>query len=120
MRKALQRPVVRMYLRAEAEVFRASLTPRSLWDLREISAQRVNMNAAVSAARTIVGAEEQSRPITAESPHLTIKIVNAVNTAPVAPTIEHKPIEPELTDDPHDPTKQLREPMFRWPRDEDR
>jgi hypothetical protein len=116
MRKALERPVVRMYLRTQKEVFRAALSTQTLSRLRELGWQDENRNAAVAAIRAIEGQEEQARAPSASEPHVTIKIVNAVNAtpAPAPVTIEH---EPELTDDPHDPTKQLREPYFRWPRD---
>jgi hypothetical protein len=120
MRRSLERPLVRQYLIQQGQVFRASLTPRSLWHLAEISAQRVNMNAAVSACRTVLGQDEaQSRSLNVESPRLTIVIRQPDHPVPAPVVIEHEP-QPELTDDPHDPTRRLREPRFRDPTDPNR
>jgi hypothetical protein len=119
MRKNLERPHVLAYLRTQREVFRASLSSKSLWHLDQISAQRTNMNAAVAACRAVLGQDDQPRVASAESgPWLTIKLV-AAPAAPAPPvTIEAKPIEPELGSDPNDPTQQLRPAQFRWPRDD--
>jgi hypothetical protein len=115
MRKNLERPHVLRYLRTQREVFRASLSSKSLWHLDQISSQRVNMNAAFAACRAVLGQDEQSRLPTADSsPYVTIKILNvAAPTPPV--TIEAKPVAELETDDPHDPTKPLRMPYFRDP-----
>lgn len=119
MRKSLERPVVRAYLREQREVFRACLTPRSLWHLAEISAQRVNMNAAVAACRTVLGQDEaQIRSSSAFEPHVTIRIVNAVNAAPPAPVIEHEP-QPEHEPQRYDDEGHLL-PLFRPNIDRDR
>jgi hypothetical protein len=104
MRRSLERPLVRQYLVQQGQVFRASLTPRSLWHLAEISAQRVNMNAAVAACRTVLGQDEaQSRSLNPESsPHMTIQIVNVQPSPAPAPVIEHSPL-PELEAEPAPP-----------------
>lgn len=115
MRRSLERPLVRQYLYQQGQVFRASLTPRSLWHLDQISAQRVNMNAAVAACRTVLGQEEQSRSDPSVSPRLTI-VIRQPDVAPAPVTIEHKPVELE-SDDPHDATRPLRAPFFRDPTD---
>jgi hypothetical protein len=115
MKRSLERPVVRMYLRQQREVFRAALSSKTLSRLAELGWQDENRNAAVAAIRVIDGQEEQSRAPNVESPRLTIKIINQTAPEP-AGTIEHEP-QPELTDDPHDATRQLREPYFRDPTD---
>jgi hypothetical protein len=53
MRKSLERPVVRAYLREQKQVFRATISAKSLWRLDELAAQRTNMNAAVAAIKVI-------------------------------------------------------------------
>lgn len=120
MRKSLERPAVRAYLMQQKQVFRTCLSAKTLWRLDELASQDENRNAAVAALRVIEGQDEaQSRSLHSNSPHVTIRIVGpAVAPAPV--TIEHSPPVIEYGDDPNDPTKRLREPMFRWPRDEDR
>jgi hypothetical protein len=99
MRRSLERPTTRAYLRAQREVYRAALSSKTLHRLAELGWQDENRNAAVAAIRAIDGQEEQSRPLTSESPHVTIRIVN-VAPAPAVTTIEHvRPIaEPEPPD----------------------
>jgi hypothetical protein len=115
MRKNLERPQVLSYLRAQREVFRASLSTKSLQHLDQLSAQRKNLNAAVAACRAVLGQDDaQPRSFNAESPHLTIRIVNQP-AAPAPVTIEHKPLEPELGSDPNDPCRELAPARFRDP-----
>jgi hypothetical protein len=120
MRKSWELPHVRMYLRSEAEVFRATLNAKTLSRLAELGWQNTNMNAAVVAVKAIRGEEEQVRSSNAEStPWLTIRLVGA---APEPKVVEHipAPIEPEpLPPDAHlDPMRDLPAAQFRWPRDE--
>jgi hypothetical protein len=119
MRKNLERPQVLAYLRTQREVFRASLSTKTLWHLDQISGQRVNMNAAVAACRAVLGQDEQSRLPTADSsPHLTI-VIRQPDPAPAPVVIEHQPVE-LTTDDPHDSHRRLREPRFKDPTDPNR
>jgi len=119
MRKALTRRHVLVYLRKEREVFRASIAPRNIHRLKQIRDAADNMPA-VQAIKVLeqIGEVDPLRRVPDDSPHVTIRIVNAVNAAPAPPTIEHRPPLELKTDDPHDPTRRLREPTFRWPRDE--
>jgi hypothetical protein len=93
MRKSLERTATRLYLREQREVFRACLTAKSLWRLDQLSIQDENRNAAVAALRVIEGQDEaQARSLNAESPHMTIQVVNVVAATPEpAPVIEHEP-----------------------------
>jgi hypothetical protein len=114
MRKSLERPVVRMYLRAEAEVFRATLSTQTLARLRDLGWQDENRNAAVAAIKVIRGEDEdQSRSLNLPSPHVTIRIVNAVNAAP-APPIESKPPVDELEPAPEYDREGHLIPRFRF------
>jgi hypothetical protein len=118
MRRNIEKPQVLRYLRTQREVFRASLSTKSLQHLDQLSAQRTNMNAAVAACRAVLGQEDQQpRSFTTESPHLTIKIVTPPAAAPAPVTIEHQALEPAETTDPWDATKPLVQPHFKWPRD---
>jgi hypothetical protein len=115
MRRSLRRPVVRMYLRTEQEVFRASLSSRIPARLGQLAFQNQNANAAVSACRAVLGQDEQVRSISGEArPWVTIRVI-AAPTAPAPVTIEAKPIEPELGSDPHDPCRELAPARFRDP-----
>jgi len=118
MRKNLEKPQVLAYLRSQREVFRASLSTKTLWHLDQISSQRVNMNAAVAACRAVLGQDEQSRPITSVSPRLTI-VIRPADPSPTPVTIEAKPLD-ELGTDPHDPTRELAPARFHDPNDPDR
>jgi hypothetical protein len=118
MRKSLELVHVRMYLRSEAEVFRATLNAKTLSRLAELGWQNTNMNAAVNAVKAIRGEEDESRSPTMVSPRLTI-VIRPADPSPAVTTIEHKPVE-ELGTDPHDPTRRLREPFFRDPTDPNR
>jgi hypothetical protein len=51
MRRALERPNVRQYLRTQRDVFRARISARVIHRLDELSQQNTNMNAAVGASR---------------------------------------------------------------------
>jgi hypothetical protein len=82
--------------------------------------QNQNANAAVASCRAIIGQDEdQSRSLGLPSPHLTIKIITPPAASPAPVVVEHQPVE-KLGDDPHDPTRQLRQPFFRDPTDPDR
>jgi hypothetical protein len=120
MRKSLERPVTRRYLRAGAEVFRAALSTKIVSRLGQLSMQDENRNAAVAACRTVLGQDEaQSRSLNAESsPWLTIRVI----AAPAAPALPAKVIEhePELGSDPHDPFRELAPARFHDPNDPDR
>jgi hypothetical protein len=117
MRRSLERSVTRAYLREQREVFRACLTSKTLHRLAELGWQDENRNAAVAAIRAIEGQEEQSRASSAESPFVTIRIINAPNTAP-APVIEHEP-QPQHEPQRYDEQGHLL-PIFRDPIDRDR
>jgi hypothetical protein len=119
MRKSLERPTVRMYLQTQKQVLRACLSAKTLWRLEELGWQNENRNAAVAAIRCIEGQEEQSRSFNAESPRLTI-IIRQPDPAPAPVVVEHAPPIESETDNPHDPTKRLREPRFHDPTDLDR
>jgi hypothetical protein len=120
MRKSLERPVTRRYLRTNAEVFRGALSTKILSRLVQLAEQDENRNAAVAACRTVLGQDEaQPRSLNGSSPWLTIRVINNAAPAP-AVTIDAKPVAELTTDDPHDPTRQLRMPRFRDPTDPDR
>jgi hypothetical protein len=102
MRKSLERPAVRMYLRTEAEVFRATLNAKSLSRLAELGWQNTNMNAAVNAVKAIRGEDDEARSTIPTSPHVTIRIVNVAPAPPVT-TIEH--VRPIAEPEPRDPYK---------------
>jgi hypothetical protein len=116
MRRSIARPVVRMYLRTEAEVFRATLNAKTLPRLAELGWQNSNMNAAVNAVKAIRGEEDEARSTTMVSPRLTIVIRQPEHPAPAPVTIEHQP-EPELGSDPHDPCRELAPARFHDPTD---
>jgi hypothetical protein len=54
MRKALEKPHVRAYLRTQRDVFRASISARVIFRLDELARQNENRAAAVSPFRTIL------------------------------------------------------------------
>jgi hypothetical protein len=91
MRRALERPHVRAYLRTQREVFRASISARVIFRLDELAHQNENRNAAVSASRAILQMEDEAetrRPSEPMTPGLIIVVAAAAH--PSAPrTIEH-------------------------------
>jgi len=94
MRRSLERPVVRQYLKEQKQVLRACISAKSLARLDELAAQRSNMNAAVNAIRVIDEAEENAgRSVPSQAPGITIRLVNVVADTNAAPaTIEAKPV----------------------------
>jgi hypothetical protein len=117
IRQALQLAHVQAYYRQQRDVLRERESAASIHRLCEIRDAADNMPA-VQSARTLLGDNlDQPRSFNTESPHLTIRIVNQP-IARAAPTIEHKPIEPETTD-PWDATKPLAPARFRDPTRDD-
>lgn len=100
MRRALERPHVRAYLRGQRDVFRASISSRVIFRLDELSRQNVNMNAAVGASRAILQLEDeevQQRRGSVSSPGLVIQIVSSpVPRVPVTagPIVDVTPATP--------------------------
>jgi hypothetical protein len=76
MRRALGKPHVLAYLRAERATLRASDGPRNFHRLVELRSQNKNMNAAVQAARAIEGLADDEPPPGArvQAPGLVIVI----------------------------------------------
>jgi hypothetical protein len=79
MRKALEKPHVRMYLRQQREVFRAAISTRTISRLAELRDQNDNRNAAVAAARALeqIGEEAEARPPQQQTPGFVIVVTNA-------------------------------------------
>jgi hypothetical protein len=92
MRRALERPHVRMYLRGQRDVFRASISARVIFRLDELARQNDNRAAAVSASRTILQLEDEAeaRPArgTQQLPGLCIVIQAPASQPPAPPTID--------------------------------
>jgi hypothetical protein len=101
MRKALERPHVRQYLKEQRQVFRASLSSGNEYHAARIRAQTDNHTAAIQAIRILDDMEEQSeRHNAVRSPGVVIQIVTAnveqpLNSARV--TINQPAIEPKGT-----------------------
>jgi len=106
MRRSLERPAVRTYLREQKQVLRSCISAKSLWRLDELAAQRVNMNAAVSALKVIEEGDAASTASSTAPPAVVINILQAaavpaaVSAAPLLPpfyppTIDAKPAGPE-------------------------
>jgi hypothetical protein len=120
MRRYLDRGEVRVLLRNERRAFRDAIcagNEGALQRVRDKSANGMATVAAVRALEQIEDADPHMRSVQ-ESPHVTIRILNVAPAAPVAaPVTEHRELE---TDDPHDPTRTLRQPFFRDPTDPNR
>jgi hypothetical protein len=108
MRKSLERPMVRAYLREQKQVLRSCISAKSLWRLDEITTQRSNMNAAVNAIKAIDEGDELRSNAVPTAPFVTINIVSRPQATPIdvsaAPVIVAVPraIAPEP--EPADPT----------------
>lgn len=99
MRKALNRPHVIAYLRAEREVFRASISPKNIHRLKQIRDAADNMPA-VNAIKVLEQiSDEQTNVGVTHSPHLTIRIVNV---QPAPDFVNQKDVSSTVTI-PHDP-----------------
>jgi hypothetical protein len=95
MRRALERPHVRMYLRQQREVFRAAISTRTISRLAELRDQNDNRNAAVAAARALeqIGEEAEARPPQQQTPGFVIVVTNAPPHSSSSPvTIEPEPV----------------------------
>lgn len=86
MRKALGKPHIQAYLRAERVVLRESMSPRNIHRLREIRDAADNMPA-VQAIRTLEGMADQQQSGTAKQslPGLVVQI--NVASGPRQPTV---------------------------------
>lgn len=99
MRKAIAKPHVQQYLRAQRQVLITAISGQNPSRLAALRDQNENRGAAVRAAQTIeqIGAAEQSRPTNFTVPGFIIQIIHA--PAPgigqargfTGPTIEHAP-----------------------------
>jgi hypothetical protein len=90
MRKALERPHVRNYLRTQKQVFRESVSAANIHRAREIRDQTENQMAAIKAIQVIeqIGDVDAARGNAGEPtmPGLVIRIVSS-STRVVGPTI---------------------------------
>jgi hypothetical protein len=88
MRRALERPHVRMYLRQQRDVFRASISARVIFRLDELARQNDNRGAAVSASRAILQLDEEAetrpRSLHQVVPGLVL-VINAPSSATPKP-----------------------------------
>jgi hypothetical protein len=83
MRRSLERPAVRTYLREQKQVLRACISAKSLWRLDELAAQRVNMNAAVSALKVIEDGDASPTASNNTAAGVTIRIINQTVAVPL-------------------------------------
>lgn len=81
MRKALEKPHVQAYLRAQRQVFRASLTDHATFRMLELSDQNDNLTAAVAATRTLLNESDQEHSAGPQR-HAPGLVVQIINTAP--------------------------------------
>jgi hypothetical protein len=90
MRRALERPHVRQYLRASGQVMRASICARIPHRLGQLMMQDDNRAAAVRAAAVLETIDERDgmRPATPMQPGLQIIIIQPDRPAKQAPTID--------------------------------
>jgi hypothetical protein len=90
MRKALEKPHVRQYLRTQRDLFRTSISARVIFRLDELSRQNTNMAAAVAASRAILQLDDEAamRPAIQQVPGLTIVVMPA---APCVPPVDVTP-----------------------------
>jgi hypothetical protein len=99
MRKALERPHVRNYLRTQKQVFRESVSSANIFRAREIRDQSENQMAAIKAIQVIeaIGDAEAARSgfTPGLQPGLTIQIISTADAVKVGPTIEHDPLDGE-------------------------
>jgi hypothetical protein len=100
MRKALERPHVRNYLRTQKQVFRESVSAANIHRAREIRDQTDNQMAAIKAIQVIeqLGDVDHARGgISGEPllPGLTIVITNTRDATTVGPVIDHEPRDDE-------------------------
>jgi hypothetical protein len=99
MRRSLERPAVRTYLREQKQVLRACISAKSLWRLDELAAQRVNMNAAVSALKVIEDGDASPTASNNTAPGVTIRIINQTTVAPPLVDVDSfEPVPPAVAD----------------------
>jgi hypothetical protein len=110
---------VRALLRNERKAFRAAVCAGNEAALQRVRDKSANGMCVVASVRQLQAMEDDDphrRSGQDSSPFMTIRIVAAPAPAPAPVTIEHEPALIE-TDDPHDPTRRLREPRFKDPTD---
>jgi hypothetical protein len=90
MRKALEKPHVRAYLREQKEVLRDALSAKTFYRLAALRDQDENKNAAVSAAKALeqIGDDPAASGDRSQSPGLVIMVVGGpVPSASEAPQV---------------------------------
>jgi hypothetical protein len=123
MRRWLDRAPVRALLLKERKAFRAAICAGNEQALQRVRDKSANGMATVAAVRALEQTDDEDphrRSAQDSTPFMTIRIVAAPPAAAPSPvTIDHEPA-PLETDDPHDPTRRLREPRFKDPTDPNR
>jgi hypothetical protein len=96
VRQALSRGLARPAIRRERKAFREAICVGNEAALQRVRDKSANGMVTVAAVRALeqIDDEDPRRRSVQESPHVTIRIVNAV-PAPAVTTIEHSPLAPE-------------------------